>query len=200
MEESRLYRCLETVNAEDAWEQAARIQLSEVVTGAVPEALTYVQAYWNNEGLYIRFTSQDDYIVSDYTKHDEPLYEQDVVEVFIDETGDGHEYLELQISPYNVIFDAYITNDLQGSIDVRTEWHFDGLQSIVEPAESGWTRYDIHIPMRNFKRPISAGDKWRINFYRIDDKRDGRREYTAWQPTGIVNYHVPAKFGRLEFV
>ncbi|MBW7456029.1 carbohydrate-binding family 9-like protein [Paenibacillus sepulcri] len=200
METQNSYSCQELGESGVVWEKIERIALSDVVSGGVPQALTYVQMHWNAEGLYIRFTSQDDYVVSDFTQHDEPLYEQDVVEVFIDEEGDGKEYLELEVSPHNIVFDAYITNDLKGKIEARTEWHFDGLVNSVRTQEGGWTLYDIHIPMRNFKRPIAAGMKWRVNFYRIDDKPDGVREFSAWQPTGKVNFHMPGKFGWLVFV
>ncbi len=38
-----------------------------------------------------------------------------------------------------------------------------------------------------------------MNLYRIDRPLDGSDEYTAWQPTGKINYHMPEKFGTLVF-
>jgi hypothetical protein len=48
-----------------------------------------------------------------------------------------------------------------------------------------------HIPPRH-------GDRWRANFYRIDRAKDGD-EFTAWSPTGAIQYHTPARFGYLLF-
>lgn len=140
-------------------------------------------------------------MVSGYRHRDDPLYEQDVVELFIDETGTGMEYIELEVSPNNVVFDALIRNDGGKSIsNSDIKWDINGLETTVDHDEQGNWVCEIRIPAGNFTSPPQSGRKWNVNFYRIDEDPQGIREYQAWSPTGEVNYHIPARFGKLEFV
>ena len=149
----------------------------------------------------MRFICEDTHVVADYDKRDDPLYEQDVVEVFIDEEGSGKEYFELEISPRNIVFDAIIRNDgHQSIIEVDRSWDFIGLETSVIRDEADQLIYSIRIPSSNFMSKLEAGLKWKVNFYRIDECVNGIREYQAWQPTRAINYHIPSKFGTMLFV
>lgn len=182
------------------WHLFESVPLVDTVTGRQPLEPTRVSACWDHEFLHIRFVCQDSYMISDYTERDDPLYDQDVVEIFIDELGAGKEYMEIEVSPNNVIFDARIQNDGDGHI-VHSDraWDIEGLETEAVLSEADVRTYDIRIPMRAFRKPIVAGDCWRANFYRIDEQRGGEREYQAWSPTGAVNYHLSQTFGWLRF-
>ena len=52
--------------------------------------------------------------------------------MFIDEAGTGMEYIELEVSPNNIIFDALIRNDGGKSIKRDIHWDLTGLQTSVE--------------------------------------------------------------------
>lgn len=80
------------------------------------------------------------------------------------------------------------------------EWDFVGLLTNVHSDAPGRLIYEVQIPACNFDLPFRAGLQWRANFYRIDENLDGLREYQAWQPTGAVNFHVPAAFGTMVFI
>lgn len=183
------------------WNRYEAVALSNTVTGLAAKEATEVRACWSAECFYVQFVCQDSYIVSEYRHRDDPLYEQDVVELFMDEAGEGLEYIELELSPNNVVFDARIRNDGQKSItDSDVEWDLTGLLTTVENDGKGNLVYEIRIPAQNFQNPPQAGRSWNVNFYRIDEDAQGNREYQAWSPTGEVNYHIPSRFGRLEFV
>ena len=64
-------------------------------------------------------------------RRDEPLYEEDVVEVFIDPFGGGTTYYEFEVSPRGVLFDALIHNTLDGNKEVDTAWIAEGFQAEV---------------------------------------------------------------------
>jgi hypothetical protein len=105
--------------------------------------------------------------------------------------------LELELSPFNVVFDAIIEND-HGKISLNTSWDADELETSIYT--EGDTRfYVIKLPFTNFVHTPLEGTKWRINFYRIDEDRKGDRSYQAWSPTGAVDYHIPSCFGTLLF-
>ncbi|WP_053375312.1 carbohydrate-binding family 9-like protein [Paenibacillus sp. FJAT-27812] len=188
---------LETVD----WNDCSHVELTDTVTGLSPLESTEVRACWSADSLYVRFMCQDNHIVSDFTQKDEPLYEQDVVELFIDEEGLGQSYFELEVSPRNVVFDARIENDGNKSITgTDMAWSFKELQTIVEEAGNGILSYGIRIPAINFKRKPEPGVSWKVNFYRIDEGTNGSRQFQAWQPTYAINYHIPSRFGKFEFV
>jgi hypothetical protein len=188
---------LETVD----WSNCSRVELTDTVTGLSPLEQTEVQACWSTDSLYVQFICQDNHIVSDFTQKDEPLYEQDVVELFIDEEGLGRSYYELEVSPRNVIFDARIENDGKASVTgTDMDWSFTQLQTIVEAVDEGVLCYSIRIPSIHFKRKPEPGVSWKVNFYRIDEGKNGVRQFQAWRPTLAINYHIPSRFGTLAFV
>ncbi|MHA0857734.1 carbohydrate-binding family 9-like protein [Paenibacillus sp. CMAA1364] len=183
------------------WSNAQVISLTDTATGLPSREDTKVQACWNTDHLFIRFVCEDAHVVSDYVKRDDPLYEQDVVEVFIDEDGTGKEYLELEVSPNNIVFDAIIQNDgHQSIVGSDKSWEFRGLHTSVARDDADQLVYFIQIPSTNFKKPLQIGLQWKVNFYRIDECVQGIREYQAWQPTRAINYHIPSKFGTMLFI
>lgn len=208
LEAARVYYCkqaifigqpdrLESVD----WDICDPVELTDTVSGLPPFEPTEVRACWSKDSLYVRFLCADSHIVSDFTQRDDPLYEQDVVELFIDEEGRGHRYFELEISPRNVIFDARIENDGEASImGTDKEWRFDGLETAVDAACEGVLSYCIRIPSSHFKHRPGPGVHWKVNFYRIDEGLNGVRQYQAWRTTLAVNYHIPSRFGTMAFI
>jgi len=194
----KLMKCQHVAYHDGVWDQLPTEPLIDVATGKQSRMSTTVQACWDSEALYVRFECEDDHVVSDYTKRDEPLYEQDVVEIFLDEAGTGRRYLELEISPRNVVFDAIVKND-GGSISVYTEWDAAGMETRVT-AQENKRIYWIKLPLLHFAASPKQGTEWRVNFYRIDESPEGDREFQAWSPTGAINYHIPDRFGKLVFV
>ncbi|WP_082360651.1 carbohydrate-binding family 9-like protein [Bacillus sp. FJAT-28004] len=207
-QESKTYLCRQLPSSlEDAdfgtihWDSFDAIELVDTVTGNQPKERTEVRACWSPKYLHIRYLCEDSHVVSDFTLRDEPLYEQDVVELFIDEDGTGNRYLELEVSPNNIVFDALIASDGEATITATDlAWRFEGLQTAALADGEARRVYFVHIPVGNFKRPFEQGLSWRVNFYRIDEDRLGNREYQAWQATKAVNFHLPRKFGRLLFI
>ncbi|WP_138753140.1 carbohydrate-binding family 9-like protein [Paenibacillus sinopodophylli] len=183
------------------WEGCEALELVETVTGAAPKEWTEVRLCWSQAYLHLRYLCNDSYVKSTFTKRDDPLYEQDVVELFIDESGTGTSYMELEVSPHNIVFDAMIAHDgAESVIGTDLSWRLEGLQTVVERLDDYKRIYTIHIPVGNFQRPFEPGQIWRVNFYRIDEDEAGTREYQAWQATDVVNFHLPRKFGTLQFI
>ncbi|GAB6928365.1 hypothetical protein JCM10914A_23480 [Paenibacillus sp. JCM 10914] len=183
------------------WERYEAAALTDTVTGLTVREATEVRACWSSEWVYVLFTCRDAHVVSNFQHRDDPLYEQDVVELFIDEVKAGTEYIELEVSPHNVVFDARIWNDGHRSITASdVSWDMEGLETAVKhDADGGWT-CEIRIPTHHFLALPCSGRSWNVNFYRIDEDPQGSREFQAWSPTGEVNYHIPSRFGKLVFV
>lgn len=182
------------------WGNCESASLSDTVSGGDVREPTSFRACWSPEFVYIEVSCVDHYAISRYTDRDEPLYEQDVVEVFI-ECGEeeGGPYIELEVSPNNILFDAKVWNDGNGSISsIDVAWNMEGLETEVKERDA--TRiYRMAIPTSHFAKKPAPGVSWRFNVYRIDEDETGEREYQAWSPTLALNYHVQSKFGIMVF-
>ncbi|MFD0616668.1 carbohydrate-binding family 9-like protein [Paenibacillus sp. GCM10027629] len=184
------------------WDEMEEVVLVETASGASARMSTTAKACWTEANVCFLFRCQDDYIVANYTNRDDPIYNEDVVEIFIDEAGDGRRYIELELSPKLVVFDAVIENDLAGHIKLDIAWNIDDLITSVYRIEDAMYpfEYEIMIPHHAFSNAISAGKQWRVNLYRIDEQNDGTKEYLAWSPTKAIDFHKPEYFGFMTFV
>ncbi|NLD43854.1 MAG: hypothetical protein GX657_10200 [Chloroflexi bacterium] len=194
---------------EEAWQRAPLAMLREDLSGDAPRQPTTMQAVWDDTYLYVAFHCEDKDIWGITTERDQPIFKQEVVEVFLDDDRDGIGYVEIEVSPLNAVLDLFMLN----RDDVRKPmfcWDCEGLRSAVvvdgDPHRRGtddrsWT-VEIAIPFDEMLTaphiPPQPGDVWRANFYRIDRAEDGD-EYSAWSPTFRRNYHTPKRFGRLVF-
>lgn len=197
--ESYVYRCGYVDGLDIRWQRIEAMKLVGTVNGEEARLQTVVKMCRSDEGVHVRFECEDDHVVATYSKRDDPIYKEDVVEVFLDEEGLGTRYKEYEISPRNVVFDAMIDKKPGERPNVRVDWDDDLLRTSVAGLENGGLVYDLVFPVGSFLTPPVPGTKWRINFYRIDDDRQGKRHYWAWSPTGKVDYHTPEKFGTVLF-
>ncbi|MFW5434954.1 carbohydrate-binding family 9-like protein [Paenibacillus apiarius] len=195
------YRCRHISGDAPDWAGIAAIELADVAAGTRPRMRTAARSCWSDTTLYIRFECEDDCVVSPYTKRDDPLYEADVVECFIDTAGMGRAYYEFNLSPHNVVFDSYITNNPGEPTAFHPEWDAQQLVTSVVYASQPKRQviYEYAIAFSDLKATPNTETEWRINLFRIDEDELGTREYTAWSPTGAVNFHVPERFGTFRF-
>ncbi len=196
------------------WDGVEAVSLVDVASGKPPLQATTVRVLYDDEHLYFAFHAVDKDIWSTFRRRDTALYEQEVVEMFIDPYGLGKVYYEFNISPHNVIFDTVILNKTvppDGARDIvgLREWDCRGLRTSVvvdgeldtrRPVSRHWD-VEAAVPVREMAPPNwppRPGDAWRLNLCRIDRSAEGD-EYQAWSPTGRVDFHVPWRFGRLVF-
>jgi hypothetical protein len=168
---------------------------------------------WDDAYLYISFACDDPDIWGTMFDRDDPIYEEEVVEAFIDPDSDLTCYYELQTSPHGTLFDAIIHNptglrrDMKGDTSWTCEgWlvgvQVDGTLDNRGDLDKGWT-VEWAIPFASLtgapNTPPKDGDTWRINLYRID--RTPTPEFGCWSPTLEVppNFHVPTRFGIIVF-
>jgi len=195
------YACEYVNYTDEIWERIAAVGLVDVVTGDEVREQTGVKACWNEHALYIRFECVDTYSISKFSNRKDPLWEQDVVEMFIDEEGNCRRYMELVVSPNGVLCDLMINHDDENDplrFKIDKEWEVQGFERTIE-TEGERRTYTFMLPFSNFAKAPEAGTEWRINFFRIDEEPNGTRQYQAWSPTGAVNYHISGRFGKLLF-
>jgi hypothetical protein len=175
------------------------IILSDAITGASPRLRTSVRAGFRDGRLVVRFDGKDDGAVATLTRRDDPLWTEDVFEVFLTPHHPPTVYFEIEINPLGALFDARVESP---DLDRRTmradpSWNLPGLSGRSRVRPGRWSAV-LEIPLTPLFEGRAPATVWRANFFRVD--RGQRDEYSAWSPTGKdpADFHAPARFGILD--
>lgn len=195
---------------EEPWSTPARcrpVRLRRATDAAAPRLATSIAAWFDAEYLTVLFSAADDHIHATHIARDEPLYEEDVVELFLAPDGLTR-YYEIEVSPKGSIFDAVIDSPdgVRATMRADVDWTCEGVMAAVRKVvESGGAiTVDtvVRVPFSALGRATPGdGETWRGNFFRIDRHPDHGDEFSAWQPTlkSPPDFHVAAAFGALRF-
>jgi len=194
-----------------AWKAAQRISWGP------SRYRTCFRALWNDEGLAIRFDACDDRPWHTMKRLDDPIWEEEVVEIFLDPACLGRHYAEIEISPVNVVTDLHILEP-HPRLDGDRAWNWRGLESTVVPGSCEgmtagswaalvwlpWSGLKTMAPEVDARVPPSPGDAWQFNVFRIKRPHgpaEPEREavYAAWSAPEGPSFHEPAAFRRMEF-
>lgn len=181
------------------------------VTWGPPGFSTTFRAVWTAQGMCVRWDCEDQAPWATQTERDDPLWESEVVEVFLDPSRSGQDYAELEISPTNVVCDLHIERLAPARV-VHLGWNFRGLRTAVHRSGDDWTAI-ASMPFADFATlsprvaeclPPLAGDVWHFNAFRI--KRPGgphhpERDaiYAAWSVPDGPSFHAPDAFRPMVF-
>jgi hypothetical protein len=193
---------------DEAWTAAQRITWG-------PEAVaTSFQALWTDTGLAVRFDVTDPAPWHTLAQRDERLWNEEVVELFLDVGATGRSYAEVEWNPVNAVVDLWVDR-AENRFD--KDWDVAGLESRVYARKvaagptAGWTAVAF-LPWSALAAkapegtalPPKPGDRWRFNVFRIErpfgpGEPEKDAQYLAWSPTGQKSFHVPAAFRELVF-
>ena len=180
------------------WRTLPAADFRDTVSDAPPQQETQVRAAWSAEELRVLFHAADTHAWATLTERDAPLYEEEVVELFLDPTGDLESYFEIEVNPLNAVLDLVLRRNRSGYVK-DFAWRCESLRTAVVKSATAWS-VELSIPFRSLLgTPPNPGDRWRVNFCRIDRPPGVPRELSAWSPTGRANFHTPERFGVLEF-
>ncbi len=193
---------------EAAWAAAERVTWG-------PDAIaTSFRALWSDTGLFVRYDVTDPSPWYTLTKRDERLWNEEVVELFLDVGATGRSYAEVEWNPLNAVVDLWVDR-AENRFD--KDWDWAGLESQVRPRKDaagravGWTAVSF-LPWSalTVKAPAGAalppraGDRWRFNVFRIERpggpaEPEKEVQLLAWSPTGERSFHVPKAFREIVF-
>ena len=139
---------------EDFWRDIAPVYLVETVTGARPAQATWFKTAWTDSELRVLFHAADTDAWATHTAHDAPLYEEEVVEIFLDPVGDLGSYFEIEINPLNAVCDLVLRRVRNGW---RKDfgWHCEGLKTAVTKTPDAWTA-EVAIPFASLGPGLPA--------------------------------------------
>lgn len=182
--------------------------------GENAEFFTKVEVASDTNYLKVGFVCGDNNFTSEnsLTVHNQPLYNQEVFEVFVGlGKEDTKEYLEIEINPNNALWIGKISNPDLGESPQRILEQISpqeaGILHEVSIFDNTWSGY-LHIPWEFIGRDIDGN--YRINFYRIRSKVSHPNpdwecdtetcDFVCWQSTFSGEspaFHRPKRFGHL---
>lgn len=194
---------------------AAAWDTARVIEWGPERYRTRFRALWDAAALHVRFDAVDDGPWHTMSVRDDHIWEEEVVELFLDADGSGRNYAEVEISPANVVCDLRVESPWP-SLRSLTAWDWDGMASTVAPlrdsrgAVEGWTAV-ARLPWPGLRSlyagvalPPAAGSAWRFNVFRI--KRPGGPArpgagvvLAAWSKPAGPSFHDPAAFRPMAF-
>lgn len=201
-------------NSDDnVWNGIEAVHLTLSDGTGVPSRQTIVKSCWDAQYLYIYFNCIDPDIWGTMYNHDDPLYDEEVVEAFINPSGDLANYYELEMNPLGAKFDAFVYNPTGNRENMKVDrtwdcegWmHYISIDGSINKRDMNDVRWIVKwgIPFSSISdkaNPLPEdGDVWRVNFFRTD--LTPFPEFSSWQPTfrTPADFHVPQYFGRLIF-
>ncbi|HUP47068.1 MAG TPA: carbohydrate-binding family 9-like protein [Thermoanaerobaculia bacterium] len=194
---------------EDPWRSPAGAEparLRRSIDGGAPHLATTVAVYYDDHFLSILFSGADDHLVASYRGHDDPLYDEDVVEVFLAPRSID-EYYEMEVSPIGTMFDARIVSPDGSRRTMRADRSWDSgafaaVRNVTERDGTMTVDTLLRVPFASLGAAApKEGESWRANFFRIDRHPNRGDEYSAWRPTLLTppDFHLTAAFGTLAF-
>ncbi|HYO72677.1 MAG TPA: carbohydrate-binding family 9-like protein [Archangium sp.] len=189
------------------WKDAAPVVLRGSFDGRQPSLRTEARLTYDDQGLYVAFDVEDPDVWGTLRERDAPIYEQEVVEIFLDANADGRTYNEMQVSPHNVNFDAYFPArrqgmDLSWDSGMKTAVKVRGTLDNPEDRDEGW-RVEMRIPFERLaevpSRPPKKAERWRFNLYRLEHVGRQQVEGQSFSPLFVGDFHALPRFGWLVF-
>lgn len=193
---------------ESDWQKAVPITLTHIGGHRAQFQPTQIRAMFDEAYVYLAAVATDSDIWSTFNRRDSNTWEQEVLEVFIDANGKGRNYLELQVTPKNIVFDAKFVRHRSPLPKARL-WNMQGLETAVtvdgtlNQRDDTDRRYTVEMKIPIAQVPNGADalakGEWRINFFRFDQAKDRRQIPSGWSHPPVPDFHHLASFGRLKF-
>ncbi|KND87441.1 hypothetical protein TOPH_07885 [Tolypocladium ophioglossoides CBS 100239] len=209
--------CAQNVPSVDvpACPRVGTVSYSKAVPDQKPFPRTQVDLCYTDEHLLISFTAYDEanfyFNASQGTNGD--IWEYEVMEAFVYKgTDDPQTYLEFEVNPNNVTYQAFVYNPSKVRAVGAPFDHFfvsnsaaDGFSATttLDRQNKIW-RSDVKIPLGlfNVDKGGACGTRWRMNFFRtiVSPGTYPEQGLGAWSSPNKANFHITSFFGNVNFV
>jgi hypothetical protein len=200
-----------------AWQQATWTSDFVDIEGPakpLPRLRTRAKILYDATNLYIAAELEEPDVKATLTQHDSVIFHDNDFEVFLKPPLADPGYFEFEINALNTSWDLFLDKPYSAGGRPDNSWEITALQSAVSvhgtlnrsgDIDHGWT-VELAIPWQSFssRLPTSAptpGSDWRINFSRVEWAPGKPREDNwVWTPQGVINMHVPDRWGYLHLL
>ena len=166
-------------------------ELKENTTGGKAVYKTLFNVSKEDDILIFEFYASHCSFNSFSDKFNDPIYNGDVVEVFIDLKEENH-YLEIEVAPNGTMFVADIKN-INGEFN-GTLLNGDGITSQIMKNNS-----DLIVKITLNSKNYDISEDAKFNAFRIDtDNKKANRHLFALSPTLCGSFHKHEKFLSLK--
>ncbi len=218
---------------DEAWKGAAWTAGFVDIEGErrpAPRFQTRAKMAWDDEAFYVAAELEEPDVWGTLTERDSVIFRDNDFEVFIDPDGDTQAYYELEVNALGTPWDLLLLKPYRDGGPAINAWDIARLQVGVDvqgtlnkpdDRDRGWS-VELALPWTSLKeaasphRPPAPGDRWRVNFSRVQWQTDvvsGRtvkrtrpgsteplpEDNWVWSPQGIVDMHVPERWGYVQF-
>lgn len=189
---------------------------------------TRVKMLWDSAYLYIAADLKEPHLWATLLKHDDIIFRDHDFEVFLDPNNDENQYFEIEINALGTVMDLFMVKSYKKGGPMDMSWNSNGMKSAIRikgtlndnrDIDKGWT-IEMAIPYSCLKKPgrnhiPQLNKPWRINFSRVEWTMQNKDisyvkklnpngkpipEFNwVWSPIGIVNMHIPNRWGYLYF-
>jgi cellulose/xylan binding protein with CBM9 domain len=199
-----------------AWQKAPWTSDFVDIEGAAkpaPRFHTRVKMLYDDKYLYIAAELQEPNVTATLRQHDSVIFHDNDFEVFIKPLPQTESYYEFEMNAFNTGWDLFLNKPYNENGKADNSWDIAGLKTAVaiqgtinqpNDTDQGWT-LEIAYPLNAFDSRQTVpqpkpGTVWRINFSRVEWKPGNPKEDNwVWSPQGVINMHVPDRWGYLHF-
>lgn len=188
-----------------------------LVNQSVPDRgtfpMTTVNVCYDDTHIQLGFKAlkETNWFVNASQSTNDDIWEYEVMEAFLYHgENDPTTYLEYEINPINVTYQAVVYNPTKVRADGAPFDHFfvnnpyvDGFRASTTANKNASTwESDVKIPLALFDVDEVRGSKWRMNFFRTITSPSLYPNQTlgAWSPPDQASFHMTPFFGHVVFV
>lgn len=218
-------------NDEFVWSKAPWSEPFEDIEGKPekkPATSTRFKLLWDNENLYVYCRFDEEHIWATLKEHDQSIFQDNALEIFIDPDGDTHNYMEFQINAFAAVWDLLLAKPPRNGGPSITDWDIKGLKKAVyidgtlnDPSDKDkFWGIELAFPLKTFRYGGNSsmpkvGSTWKMNVTRVQREVDIKDDayvkrlgangrptqpaYSCWSVPGIVNFHYPERWGVVRF-
>lgn len=190
-----------------AWASTSAYMLGDSMEGEPAAVASLVRMLWDETSLYVAAQMEDDDVWSQYEAQDDPLWKAEAFELFLLGDATRRRYLELQVSPRGITFDARFDTYRKGDEAWDGAWEaaatVDGSVRRRDDRDRGWI-VELAVPFAMICEhtamacPPVVGATTRINAFRLDRPRREATRAFALAPTRVPDFHAPERAAVLE--
>lgn len=193
---------------EAAWKNAPLTESFHDISGEgfpTPQYNTQAKMLWDDDYLYVAAIMEEPNVWANLTVRDTVVYYDPDFEIFLDPTGDAHNYYELEFNATGVLFDLCLEMPYRAPRRnfVQFQWdcpglkyaiHVDGTVNNNKDTDRGWN-VEVAIPRKaiaqEFDNILKAGEYLRVGFSRVEWQTEKDASGRTFRKKGADGKYLP---------